>query len=136
MLARFAAFSLVLTACAEPLDEMSLDFTAEPLDAAEVREWSVAKAEGGFHRITVRRTLPEPDTCQSVKGDLATSGGDIMLRVTSQSTRECPPSAALYGYTAIIEGVPAGRYNLKVIHLRAGESGRGEVVMRQPIHVR
>lgn len=135
MRARFAALPLLLAACSQPLEEMSLQFAAEPLDNAEIREWSVAHAEGGFHRITVRRTLPEPDTCQAVDGSLATSGREILLRVTSESTGECPLANALYGYTATIEGVPAGRYTLKVMHLRPGQGG-AEVVMDQPITVR
>lgn len=136
MFTRVAVLPLLLAACSQPLDKMTLDFAAEPLENAETREWSVAHAEGGFHRIIVRRTLPEPDTCQTVDGSLATSGREILLRVTSESTGECPPAESVYGYTATIEGVPAGRYKLKVMHLRAGEPGRAEVVMDQPITVR
>lgn len=138
MFARPATFSLLLAACSQPLDEMVLDFSAEPLTGPEVRQWSVAHAEGGYHRITVRRTFPARDACQDIDADLANAGHDLLLRVTSRPANrgDCPPRETPYGYTATIRGVPAGDYGLRVIHLGSVGANTPEIVMDHPIHVR
>lgn len=129
-----AVLGSILLGCSDPMDSIDLDFRAEPLEQEEVREWSVARTVSGDHRVTLRRVL-QAASCQGLRAELVHTTGDLTLRVRDEAPGK---GAGLLpcGYTAVLDGIPSGRYTLQVVHTTPGRRPASRVVMRQPLDIR
>lgn len=127
---------LLGAACAQWEEEPTIVIEATPLAPEAARAESVAALESGHDGIRVRRMISLPDACQSLTADLTRIERDLMLWVTTVPVREgCAPEEAYVAYTAQIEGLRPGRYNLRVIHARDGRWRGTEAVLEHPVVV-
>lgn len=125
-----------LAACTGAGDTARITIEAHPLSSDEARAESTAALESGHHRITVRRLIPVPDRCRTLVGDLVQSAGRLTLRVLAHPTGEpCPRDQAYLAYTAVIDGLRPGRYDLRVVHGYSEERIPSRVVLEHPILV-
>ena len=131
-----ALLGSVVVACSDPLDSVTLDFVAEPVEAEELREWSVAHVEDGFHQVTVRRAVRVPGPCESLQAELFPRGTEFTLRVRRPAGAQNVGREGVCGYTAVMHGVPTGHYTLRVVHTQVEHGRASEVVMHHPLRVR
>jgi hypothetical protein len=125
-----------LAACNGAVDSAEVTIDAHPLSPAEAREESAAALESGYHRITVRRLIPVPDRCRTLAGDLVQAAGTLTLRVMAHpTTPTCARDETYLAYTALIDGLRPGRYNLRVIHGYSEERIPARMVLEHPILV-
>jgi hypothetical protein len=125
------------TGCGGEGDPAAVAIEASPLEPERARGESVAALESGHHEIRVRRTIAVPDRCRTLSGDLARTGSNLTLRVIARPTEEgrCARVESYLAYTATIEGLAPGQYNLRVIHAYASERRPTEVVLEHPVVV-
>lgn len=130
-----AVCGTALFGCSDPMDSASLTFAAEPVHAVPVREWGVARTEGGNHEITVRHTTRTSFSCEDLAAELMHHGRDFTVRV--RGSGEPRPAGAVAGcrYTAVIAGIPSGRYGLRVVHSGIESGAKAKDVLNQPIHI-
>lgn len=123
--------------CAGPEGRETIEIEARPLTAEEARGQSIAAVESGHHEIRVRRTIAVPDACRTLAGAVVRTGSELSLRVTARpdDRPRCVPAPSYLTYTATIQGLRAGRYNLRVIHTYTSERRASEVVLEHPIVV-
>lgn len=90
--------------------------------------------ESGHRLIRVRRTLSLPADCREIDGAIARAAGEVTLRIVPLSDQgECAGAEVSVPYTATIDGLRPGRYNLRVVHTRTG--GPVDVVLEHPVVV-
>jgi hypothetical protein len=128
------------TAGSEAGTVVQVEATALTREAA--RSESVAMVRSGRNGIQVRRTIRLPDDCRQLSGDLVNTGGTLTLRIrATPDGRRCRRSESYLAYTARIEGLPTGRYYLRVIHAALGDAGSGPgpeervLVMEEAVYV-
>lgn len=127
---------LVAAGCAEWEDEPTVRIEASPLAPELARAESGAALETGQDAIRVRRMIAVPDPCHSLEANLTRIEGDLRLWITTRPAEEaCAPEEAYLSYTAEIEGLRPGRYNLRVIHGQHGVWRGTETVLKHPIVV-
>lgn len=136
MRALFAVLGAGLLACSDPMESVSLDFRAEPIEAESVREWSVSQIEPGYHRVRVRRSVEAVGDCQQLDADLLRTGRDLTLRVRDSGVGAEDASPTSCGYTAVIDGVPPGQYTLRVVHSGMTSHSGARVILEQPLRIR
>lgn len=127
---------LALLGCSDPLDAVSLDFRAERLRVEELNEWSVARLQGGHHRVTVRQATDASGNCDGLRADLLRTAHALTLRVSDRGMAGAEREPEPCGYTAVIDHIPSGRYRLRVIHSGAPSRSGARVVMDHPLHIR
>ncbi len=117
-------------------DTPTVAIDARPISREVARGESVAAVESGHHTIEVRRTIRIPDPCRTLAGDLVEVAGALTLRIVAvPDGRSCPPGESYLAYTARIEGLPPGRYELRVVHAPLRTRGRAEVALEHPVLV-
>ena len=125
-----------LLGCSDPMDSVSLDFRATPLESDQRTEWSVARLESGHHRVTLRRAVEVASNCDDLDADLLRTAGNLMLRVRESAEPSGPTARTPCGYTAVIDEIPSGRYSLRVVHTGFGGASGAREVMNQPLVIR
>lgn len=98
---------------------------------------SLAAVESGHHEIRVRRTMAVPDGCRTLSGDVVRTGNTLTLRVIAHPAagEPCEPAESYLAYTATLQSLRPGRYDLRVVHAYASDRRAPEVVMEHPIVV-
>ncbi len=138
-LSRILPLSLTLAgwgACTGRTEAPRVVVVAHPISSEAARGESVASVESGDHVIEVRRTIRVPDRCRRIAGDLRETGPKITLRIVAAPTRRaCRPSESYLAYTARIEGLSTGRYELRVVHAPLRAPGRAETALEHPLVV-
>lgn len=136
-IARCALIVSLLAGCAGEDGVERVEVEAHPLTEDEARGHSTAAVESGHHRIRVRRTIAVPDTCRTLSGAVVRTGSTLSLRIVADRSPgvHCAPADSYLGYTATIEGLRAGRYNLRVIHTYTSGRRAAELVLEHPIVV-
>lgn len=124
----------LLPGCSPPWEDPKLSFSTEPLDDLVLREWAVARAEGGDHHVTVRRAVRAFGGCERLEGHLVRSGPELTLRVAAPPSDDEPE--AVCGYTATIRELGTGEYRLRVVHAGVDRQRAARTVMDHPIHIR
>jgi hypothetical protein len=130
-------------ACAGPTDSATVRIEARPLSREAARGESLAAVESGEGVIAVRQTMHVSDPCRMVAAGLARAGERLTLKVVARSDgRACRAAEAYLVYTAHIEELPPGRYELRVLHSDSGGSSHpgvlpepDVVVMEQSVEV-
>ena len=120
--------------CSDPWQNPELSFSTEPLDDMGMREWAVARTEGGDHRVTLRRAVRVDGGCDRLDGRLVRSGPELTLRVGAPMSDDEPE--AVCGYTATIRELGTGEYRLRVVHAGVDRQRAARAVMDHPIHIR
>jgi hypothetical protein len=121
--------------CARQVDAATLRIEARPISREAARVEALAAVESGPHAIQVRNAIRVPDRCRAVSGDLVEEDGALTLRVEAAPTRPaCPEAEAYLAYTARIEGLPRGRYELRVVHAAPAPPG-GAAAAEDPLLV-
>lgn len=136
MRALFAVLGAGLLACSDPMESVSLDFRADPIEAESVREWSVSQIEPGYHRVRVRRMVEAAGDCQQLDAALLRTGRDLTLRVRASGVSGKDSTLTSCGYTAVIDRVPSGHYTLRVVHSGLTSRSGPRVVLEQPLRIR
>lgn len=109
---------------------VSLEIAGDEESSAE----SAAVVESGHRHIRVRRSLSVPADCRSIAGSLVRAAGEVTLRVGPDPDQgTCSEERVTVPYTATITGLRPGRYNLRVVHTRAGSPA--DVVLEHPVIV-
>jgi hypothetical protein len=107
-----------------------------PLPPESARDESIALLESGGRTIRVRRAFVVPDACRRLVGEVARAGDRLSLRISAlPGEGACPAAESYLAYTAVIEGVTPGQYNLRVIHGYPRERRRSELVLEHPVRV-
>lgn len=128
-------------ACAAPSGTTTLHLEARQISREAARGDAVSAVESGPHRIRVRRTIRLPDSCRRLSGDVQGTGADLTLQVVAEPDgRRCPRAEAYLAYVALVDDLPPGRYDLRVVHAYPAErdstSAAGPVVvMEQAVEV-
>lgn len=123
-----------LIACGEP---PVVSVEAKPV-SAELRDQGPTLAiESGERLIRVSRVYRAPDQCRNLSGDVARVGGDLTLRVLAHPVGvvDCPRDEQLLFYTATIQGLRPGRYNLRVLHQAPDQRPASRLVLEHPVVV-
>lgn len=103
------------------------------LVTADVVEYA-PPIQSGSHLIRVRHTLNLPADCRTIDGAIATAAGQLTLRIgPRRSQGTCGEEEVAIPYTATIDGLRPGRYNLRVVHSRPGAAAL--VVLEHPVVV-
>lgn len=90
--------------------------------------------QSGNHLVRVRHTLNLPADCKAIDGAIAAAAGQLTLRIGPKRSQEaCGEQVIAIPYTATIDGLRPGRYNLRVVHSRRGAPAR--VVIEHPVVV-
>lgn len=62
--------------------------------------------------------------------------GEFLLRIeASETPGPCGDPSVHIGYTAVLRGLPAGRHQLRIVHVGADGRTLAEVVLEHPIVV-
>jgi hypothetical protein len=124
---------MLAAGCGPRADDATVDIEARPIPRESAAAESLAAVVSGHHAIEVRRILAASDPCRTLSAGLVHTGGELTLRVVAEPDgRECPKAETYYAYTARIEDLPPGRYDLRVVHAR---SGGPEVALDHPVVV-
>lgn len=129
------------TACAVPPAPTRVHLEARRISREAARGEAVAAVESGPHSIRVRRTIRLPDPCRRLSGDVHGTGAELTLQVVAEPDgRRCPRAEAYLAYVALVDDLPPGRYDLRVVHAfpaeRDGTAAEGPlVVMEQAVEV-
>ncbi|HEV2147959.1 MAG TPA: hypothetical protein VGR37_11205 [Longimicrobiaceae bacterium] len=95
------------------------------------------QVQGGAKRIVVRGRIRTPNPCQNVSAVLVPLGRDLRLDVTARRTGDgCPDVIGTFTYQAVVDGLPAGRYRVRVRHLCPGTGWETRTVLDHPVWVR
>ena len=125
---------LLLGACTAPQAEV--EFVATRLSQEEWQAWSRPGVESAHRHVTVRRTFETPSWCRHLDADLARTGRELVLRVTSAVAEgDCPPGGGLWGYMALIGNLEPGAYSLSVIHTHLDDRKPPERVLQHQVVV-
>jgi hypothetical protein len=109
---------------------------ARPLSREAARGESMAAVESGDGAIAVRRTMRVSDPCRTLAAGLERAGESLTLRVEARPDgRACRTAEAYVAYTARIEELPPGRYDLRVVHAQHAGPGRPEILPEPPVVV-
>ena len=123
-------------ACTGRPDPATVRIDARPLSREAARTESLAAVESGHGAIAVRRTLRVSDPCRRVAAGVVRTGGQLTLRVVAEPDgRRCRAAEAYVAYTARIEALPPGRYDLRVVHADRGGRGRRGILPEHPVLV-
>lgn len=118
------------------MESVSLDFRATPLQAEQLSEWSVARLESGYHRVTVRRAVEVERSCDDLEAELLRTAADLTLRVRESAEGAGGAAATACGYTAVIDEIPSGQYTFRVVHSGFSSAPGAREVMSQPLLIR
>jgi hypothetical protein len=135
---RFAvALALVSSACAEPSEPPQVELTTERLAPNEVKNWSRPAVESGHPEITVQRVFSAAEPCQVLNADvIERARREYVLRVFARKAPQtCGDRSHDIGYRAVLKGVPAGRGNLRVVHIVTNGARTTRRVLEHPIVV-
>jgi hypothetical protein len=123
-------------ACSGRADSASVRIESRPLSREAARGESLAAVESGHGAIAVRRTMRAPDPCRRLRADLSDAGERLTLRVVAEPDgRACRAAEAYFAYTARIEALPPGRYDLRVVHAQRGAPEPPVLVMERSVEV-
>ncbi|HEX2204172.1 MAG TPA: hypothetical protein VHG91_12770 [Longimicrobium sp.] len=115
---------LLLAACTGREAPARVTLEARPLSREAARGESVAAVESGRSTVAVRRTIALTAPCRVLAAGVARAGGELTLLVVAEPDgRACPRREVYLAYTARIDRLPPGRYDLRVVHVERG--GRG-----------
>lgn len=135
MLLRLPAILLLVLAACEPWDgdpTVTLDTHPAPAGVSPPS----AAVESGEEPLRVRGVIALPDRCRALTADLTRHESDLRLWITHEPVQEeCPPGEVRLAYTAEIQGLRPGRYNLRVVHGRSGVWRGTEPVLVHPVVV-
>ena len=97
-----------------------------------------ATAEGGGGTVVVRGRATTPNPCHRLAGAVERSGGTVTLRVSATVDPEvmCIASIGEIPYTATIRGLPAGSYDLRVVHVYPRTGWQDADVLQARVTVR
>ena len=116
---------LAAAACTGRADSATVRIEGRPLSREAARGESLAAVESADGAIAVRRTMRVSDPCRTLAAGVERAGGRLTLRVEARPDgRRCGAAEAYLAYTARIEPLPPGRYDLRVVHAQRGGSGR------------
>lgn len=131
-----ALLPALLAGCDGGTTPSGVRIEAWPLPAEEARAASVAALETRPRGVRVRRVIPVADSCRRLSADVARTADLLTLRVVAHpGDTPCEPAEAYLTYTATVEGVRPGRYNLRVIHRYADNWRPGRTVLEHPVLV-
>jgi hypothetical protein len=117
--------------------EAHLDFSWEPDRHGTYREEPVVAVSGGDGTVRIDAELSAPSPCQALSGELGTEGGVLEVRVRISTVGEaCVASIGYFRYAATIQGLSAGSYPLRVVHLYPGTGWPSGAVLTTEIEVR
>lgn len=120
------ALCLAAACAGRPDAAATVEIEARPLSREAALGDSPAAVEGEEGAIEVRRTMRLADACRTLSAALRHAPGTLTLRVVAvPDGRACPAAESYLAYTARIEELPPGRYELRVEH---AEAGRGAAV--------
>lgn len=133
MLARFPVILVVtLAACDRPGGDPTVTLDANPAPATGSAP--SAGVEVGPEGVRVSGVMALPDRCQGLTADVSRDERTVRLWIMRDPVQEtCPPGATNVAYTAEIDGLEPGRYNLQVVHGRPGKWRGTEPVLVHPI---
>lgn len=130
-----AILILGVAACAPWDEETEVTLSARPAPASATAP--SATVESGQEFVRVHGVIAVPDRCRELTADVTRNEGDVGLWVLYGPAEEaCAPGEFNLAYTAEIEGLSPGRYELRVIHGRSGVWRGTEPVLVHPIVVR
>lgn len=123
-------------ACTGRADPATVRIDARPLSREAARGESLAAVESGEGAVEVRRTIRVSDPCRTLAAGLERAGESLTLRVEARPDgRACRAAEAYVAYTARIEELPPGRYDLRVVHAQHAGPGRPEILPEHPVVV-
>lgn len=123
-------------ACTGRADPPTVRLEAHALSREAARGESLAAVESGEGAVEVRRTMRVSDPCRTLAAGLERAGESLTLRVEARPDgRACRAAEAYVAYTARIEELPPGRYDLRVVHAQHAGPGRPEILPEHPVLV-
>ena len=131
-----ALLAAAAAGCTGRRDPATVQIEARALSREAARGESLAAVESGDGAIAVRRTIRTSDACRRLSAGLAGTGARLTLRVVAEPDgRRCRQAEAYFAYTARIEALPPGRYDLRVVHAQRGGRGRASRPAERPVVV-
>jgi hypothetical protein len=106
--------------------------------ASSAGEDRSAAAEPSAGGATVRGLMSTPTPCHRLTGAVERAASTVTLRVSAASDPEtmCIASIGSIPYTAVIRGLPAGSYTLRVVHTYPGTGWETATALETQIAVR
>ena len=88
--------------------------------------------------MTIRATLPGPDPCRTLEGELGHTGPQLVLRVfiRPSGAESCVQVVGRFAYDAQIENLSRGTYDLQVVHIYPSTGWPTRTVLNQTMDVR
>lgn len=127
---------LAAAACGGGASPARVEIESRLVTREALRAESLMSVRSASHTIRVRQTIRVPDPCHALAGDLLHSGGKLTLRVQPRPEGgPCTPGEAYLAYSARIRDLPAGRYDLRVVHVPVERRTGSEVVLEHPVVV-
>lgn len=129
------ALPLLGSAC-RATEELSAELDAVRLPPQRIQGWAVPAVESGHHEITVRQVFTAQGPCRELHGALMRRfPGEYLLRVEAGDASPCSDDSPHLGYTAVLRGMPAGRHQLRIVHVGVDGRTLAETALEHPIVV-
>jgi hypothetical protein len=103
--------------------------------AGDDQRATVEAAAGG---ATVRGVMSTPNPCHRLSGTVERAGSTVTLRVSAAVDPDvmCIASIGSIPYTAVLRGLPAGSYTLRVLHTYPGTGWETATALETQVTVR
>lgn len=97
-----------------------------------------ASAEAAAGGATVRGVMSTPNPCHRLTGAVERAGSTVTVRVSATADPDamCIASIGSIPYTAVLRGLPAGSYTLRVVHTYPGTGWETATALETQITVR
>jgi len=126
----------LLVGCRGGPADLEVELTTQTLEPGEVDRWPFPAVESAQPEIVVRQVFTAQGPCRELHAEfLPRFPGEFLLRVVAEDRSPCPSTTPHIGYTAVLSGMPAGRHQLRVVHVGADGRTLADVALEHPIIV-